>query len=109
MALVFRDFTPRQMAPARRGSPAQWETVEAVVQRANQWLESAGLRALNVETLQFSLNKSGQPISSVAGSVERWDEDHVWVQVVRVWYEVSLAPAKMPPPLAGGMPGGPVL
>jgi hypothetical protein len=109
MALAFRDFTPRQMTPARHGSPAQWEPVAGLVQRADQWLASAGLRALNVETLQFSLNKNGQPISSVSGSAERWDEDHVWVQVVRVWYETPNAPVNTPPALASNAPGTPVL
>ncbi len=106
MPLAFRDFTPRQMAPARRGSPAQWEPVAGVVQRASQWLEAAKLRALNVETIALSLNKNGQPLSTVAGNLERWDEDHMWVQVVRVWYE---EPGNQPPPLASHSPGSPVL
>jgi len=108
MALAFRDFTPRQMAPARRGSPAQWEPMTGVIARANQWLETAGARAVNVETLLLPLGKSAQPISSSAGTVARWDEDHVWVQVVRVWHEVA-GPVISPPSLGGNLPGGPVL
>ncbi len=108
MALVFQDFTPRLMARARRGGPAQWEPVTAVVQRASQWLELAGMRAVNVETLLLPLAKSAQPLSSAAGSYERWDEDHQWVQVIRVWYEAQ-APVVSPPSLGGSLPGGPVL
>ncbi len=101
MALAFHDFTPRQVAPARRGSPAQWEPVAAVVQRASQWLEMSGLRAISIETLLLPLGKNAQPISATTGSHERWDEDHLWVQVVRVWHEAapSVTPAIRPPPL----------
>ncbi len=108
MALAFRDFSPRLMAPARRGSPAQWEPVVSVVQRANQWLESEGLRAVNVETLLLPMGKTAQPLSSTAGSVERWDEDHIWVQVVRVWHEANVS-QYAPPPLSGNFSSGQVL
>jgi hypothetical protein len=108
MPLTFRDFTPRLMAPARGGIPAQWEPVAAVVQRANQWLESSGQRALNVETLLLPLAKTAQPLPSSPGNLERWDEDHQWVQVVRVWIEASVPPS-MPPPLPVDSLSNPIL
>jgi len=108
MSLAFRDFSPRLMAPARGGSPAQWEPVASVVQRANQWLESQGLQAMNVETLLLPMGKTAQPLSSAAGSLERWDEDHQWVQVVRVWHEANV-PSMAPPPLGGSFSSGQVL
>jgi len=87
MPLAFRDFLPRQMAPARGSQGAQWEAVASVVERANQWLAGAGLRVVSVETLLLPASKMAPPHAGAGGLSERWDEDHSWVQVVRVWHE----------------------
>ncbi len=89
----------------------QWEPLTGVVARASQWLESAGLRAVSVETLLLPIGKNASPNSAAGSSVERWDEDHLWLQVVRVWHEAPSAGAPPVPPPAPGrvLSGGPLL
>jgi len=103
MALAFRDFSPHMTATPRGGVPAQWEPLTGVVARANQWLDSAGLRALSVETLLLPVGKNAAPNPASGANVERWDEDHQWLQVVRVWHEtgVTAVPPKAVPPMSG--------
>jgi hypothetical protein len=111
MPLAFRDFLPRQMAPARGSHGSQWEAVAAVVERANQWLAAAGFRVVSVETLLLPSAKFAPPHSGAGGLTERWDEDHTWVQVVRVWHETTAtgAPAESPvsPSNTPGFPSSP--
>lgn len=99
MSLAFKDFTPRQMAPGRSVGASQWESLASVVERANQWLAAGGMQVVNVETLLLPAAKTIPPNSTAGGVVERWDEDHAWVQVVRVWHEILIAapPASAPP------------
>ena len=100
MALAFRDFSPHLLAAPRRGVVGQWEPLTGVVGRANQWLDSAGLKALNVETLLLPVGKNASPNPASGSNVERWDEDHQWLQVVRVWYEAPPSPGLVPPAVA---------
>jgi len=100
MALAFRDFSPHLLAAPRRGVAAQWEPLPGVVTRANQWLDSAGLRAVSVETLLLPVGKNAAPNPASGSNLERWDEDHQWLQVVRVWYEAPTIGAPVPPPVA---------
>jgi hypothetical protein len=105
MALAFRDFSPHLLSAPRRGVPSQWEPLPGVVARANQWLDSAGLRAVSVETLLLPVGKHAAPNPATGSSVERWDEDHFWLQVVRVWHEVPVAGAPVPPPVSAPASG----
>jgi hypothetical protein len=83
------------MAPARGSAGAQWEALATVVERANQWTASVNVRVVSVETLLLPAAKLAPPHSGAGGMMERWDEDHAWVQVVRVWVETvaSATPA----------------
>jgi hypothetical protein len=95
MALAYQDFTPHLLtSPSARRM--EWEMLPSVVIRVNQWLATAGLKAFTVETLVLPSSKSAPTNSNAGGVVERWDEDHAWIQVVRVWYEV-------PPPATPGV------
>lgn len=113
MPLAFRDFLPRQMAPARGSAGAQWEAVASVVERANQWLAAAGFRVISVETLLLPAAKLAPPHAGAGGLTERWDEDHSWVQVVRVWHETTAtgAPSEQPatPSPSPTYPGAPAV
>jgi hypothetical protein len=95
MAIAFRDFSPHLLSAPRRGVAAQWEPLVGVASRANQWLDSNGLRAVSVETLLLPVGKNATPNPASGANVERWDEDHQWLQVVRVWHEVP--PTSLPP------------
>ncbi len=75
---------------------AQWEPLTGVVGRASQWLDSAGLKAVSIETLMLPVGKHASPNPASGSNLERWDEDHQWLQVVRVWYEAP--PGGGPPP-----------
>ncbi len=103
MALAFRDFSPHLLSAPRRGIATQWEPLIGVVGRANQWLDANGLRAVSVETLLLPVGKNATPNPASGSNVERWDEDHLWLQVVRVWHEVPPAgpPVPRPTPIAG--------
>ena len=105
MALAFRDFSPHLLSAPRRGVPTQWEPLTNVVTRANQWLDSAGLRAVSIETLLVPVSKHAAPNPTAGSNLERWDEDHLWLQVVRVWHEVPVTSAAIPPPVAIVAPG----
>jgi hypothetical protein len=98
MALAFRDFSPHLLSAPRRGVATQWEPLTGVVARANQWLDSAGLRVVNIETLLLPVSKHATPNPAAGSNLERWDEDHLWLQVVRVWHEAPSAGAPVPPP-----------
>jgi hypothetical protein len=85
----------------------------SVVERANQWIAGSGLRVVSVETLLLPAAKLAPPHAGAGGLTERWDEDHSWVQVVRVWLETPAAGApnqsSVSPPGASGFPSGPTL
>jgi len=104
MALAFRDFSPHLLSAPRRGVATQWEPLPGVVARANQWLDSAGLRAVSVETLLLPVGRHAAPNPAAGSNVERWDEDHVWLQVVRVWHEVPVANLPVPPTMSAAGP-----
>ncbi len=97
MALAFRDFSPHLLAAPRRGVAAQWEPLTGAVGRANQWLGAAGLKAISIETLLLPIGKNASPNPASGSNLERWDEDHLWLQVVRVWYEALPGTAAAPP------------
>ena len=98
MPLAFRDFSPHLLSAPRRGVATQWEPLTGVVARASQWLDGAGLRAISIETLLLPVSKHATPNPSAGSNLERWDEDHLWLQVVRVWHEAAPASASVPPP-----------
>jgi len=109
MALAFRDFSPHLLAAPRRGVAAQWEPLTGAVGRANQWLDTAGLKAVSIETLLLPVGKHAAPNPASGSNLERWDEDHQWLQVVRVWYEVPPGGGPTPPVAATpgrNLPGG---
>jgi hypothetical protein len=101
------------MAPARGSHGVQWEAIAAVVARANQWLADSGHRVVSVETLLLPSAKMAPPHAGAGGLTERWDEDHSWVQVVRVWYETVVAgtprESQTLPATVPGLLGGPAL
>ena len=114
MALAFRDFSPRS-TPSKRGPGGlSWEPMPAVLARVDQWLAESGVQLVNIETLLVPVTH-GKPTDSFSGGLaQRWDEDHAFAQIVRVWHQLPVAvvvaasfpaaaPVAMPPEISPGM------
>jgi len=100
MALAFRDFSPRS-SPSKRGPGGMtWEPMPAVLARVDQWLAESGVQLVNIETLLVPV-VHGNPTDSFSGALaERWDEDHAFAQIVRVWHHILAPVAAAAPALA---------
>ena len=84
MAIAFKDFVP---ATTRSGFfSSDYEPLEFVVARANEWMASVGARVVNVETVLLpNVGEEGQ--SSQNGLRTSGEVSSHWFQVVRVWFE----------------------
>jgi hypothetical protein len=95
--LQFRDFVPRQLQAPHFGLTSealqgQYETLEAALGAANEWLGGAGVRIVNVETVVLPNlwavweEGSHDPVLSSPGGSARW------FQFIRVWFEEKPGP-----------------
>lgn len=88
MAIAFKDFFPTVL---KRGFiSSEFEPFGEVVQRANEWIASAGVQVLNVETLILPNvgNEAGAQQTNIRTSGE---VSSYWRQMLRVWYEAPPA------------------
>jgi hypothetical protein len=111
MTLAYQDFWPGTLPMRRSPGGLAWEPMAVMLERVNAWRATCPGRVINVETLLLPVARKKAVNAGAGGMQVRWDDDHTWVQVVRVWYEVEGSPPVLPetgtgPGLAGGPPGG---
>lgn len=92
--IAFCDFVPRSI-PGGLFSPLQTDSFRAALEEANIWIESNGVRVLNVETVVLpNIHCPGEKGSEDTSLRTSGDLSSHWHQFVRVWYAVAT-----PPPL----------
>jgi hypothetical protein len=84
----YRDFAPRLI---KRGllHPDDYETFDAAVSAANEWLASTKVVIINVETVVLPNITPDRSEGTVDGRVETEEamtSINEWYQFVRVWY-----------------------
>ena len=89
MAIACKDFVPTQTRSGFFSS--EYEPLEAVVARANEWMVSAGARVVNVETVLLP-NIGADEQTGQNGLRTSGDSASHWFQIVRVWYELDEPP-----------------
>ena len=90
--LVFKDFVPRQLQAPRFGFTTtalqgEYETLDAAVRAANEWIAQHGVRVLNVETVVLPNLWAGWEHGSTDPAVGSGQGAHLWHQFIRLWYE----------------------
>lgn len=90
--LAFKDFVPRQLRAPRFGFNAdalqgEYETLEAALAAANEWLAGQSVRVVTVETVvlpnlwtEWEQGSADPVLGSPSGGP-------LWYQFIRVWYE----------------------
>lgn len=91
---AFRDFVPKQLHAPRLGFSAtaqqgEYETLDAALLAANEWIAREGVRVVNLETVvlpsiweHWETGSRDPVLTSTAGAP-------LWYQVIRVWYEAE--------------------
>ncbi|HYF61749.1 MAG TPA: hypothetical protein VD886_02980 [Herpetosiphonaceae bacterium] len=85
--IAFRDFLPQIESRRMLGMLAEYEDVNAMLDRANQWIAESDLRVLNVETLLVPRRYFSET-EELQTQLEPVTHNVAWsVQVIRVWYQ----------------------
>jgi hypothetical protein len=90
--IAYRDFAPRQVSAAGFLQPAEYESLEQTLARANAWVRDHGVDVLNVETVV--LPNLGSPHSAGTADPNRVLQPgfaEAWNQFIRVWYRAASA------------------
>lgn len=86
----FQDFAPRQIRPAGFLTNAEYENIVEALNAVNDWIQTNGVRVLNVETVVLpnvwrpGETGTGDPSIHTSG-----ESSSTWHQFIRVWYESS--------------------
>ena len=85
--IEYRDFAPKQLAAAGFIKSASFDTLDAAVAAANEWIAAANIDVINVETVVLPNLWTPHSQGTVdpnrvlqSGFAESWN------QFVRVWY-----------------------
>lgn len=85
--IQFRDFVPRMLAAPAFFKVGEYESFEAAVAAANQWIEEQRIDLVNIETVVLPNIWSRYEEGSTDGSLGiSGDSPSFWHQIVRVWY-----------------------
>jgi len=87
----FADFAPRMLEESGFFKSARYESFEAALDAANQWVAENELRVINVETVV--LPNMWDSAENGTEDPEIWTSGDIssnWYQFIRVWYEYSL-------------------
>ncbi len=85
--IAYRDFVPKMTAPAALLRAAQYETFDAAVAAAQQWVAQGGVRVINVETVVLPNIWNPREEGTRDAALGMGDLGGSWHQFVRVWYE----------------------
>ncbi len=86
--IEYRDFIPQQTEGPGFFSTARYESFDAALDSANEFVSSQSARILNVETVVlpnvWNADEGGTTDASIRTS---GDVSSTWHQFIRVWYE----------------------
>ena len=86
--ILFADFEPRELKPARFFDSAEYEPMRKVLEDVNTWIEKENIDVVNVETVvlpnMHRLGEEGTQDPELRASGER---STYWYQFIRVWYK----------------------
>ncbi len=86
--IAYRDFAPRITAHSRWFRDAQYETFDAAVAAANEWIAADGIKVISVETVVLPNIHSPDEEGTGDPAIRTPENaDNQWHQFVRVWYE----------------------
>ena len=95
MLIAFRDFVPQRQRRRLLGMVSDYESLQEVVSRANQWIEQHQIDVLSVETVIMT----SLPDEETQNPNIRMDSPGTTsfstYQIVRVWYRQT-SPASVP-------------
>jgi hypothetical protein len=94
MAIAFRDFFPL----ARRGVVSnEYESFEAVVTGAKDWIAQSGVSVFNVETVVLP-NVGNEAEARHTNLRPSGEMSSYWRQMLRVWHGAPPTGPDVPPP-----------
>lgn len=86
--IAYADFIPRQTSGPGFFREAEYESFNAALHAANEFVSSRSLKVLNVETVVlpnvWDTSEEGTTDTSIRTS---GDVSSTWHQFVRIWYE----------------------
>lgn len=87
--LAHQDFVPKQLAAAAFLKAAEYESFEAAVKAADEWISQNHIDVINVETVVLpNIHAWGQG-SSAAAYHQPDNFGASWFQFIRVWYRTG--------------------
>ena len=88
--LYFRDFVPKMLAAPKLFKAGEYESIEAAMVAANEWIRESGIRVVNVETVVLPniWSRFEEGTSDVALATSGEMPSH-WHQFIRVWYQTD--------------------
>jgi hypothetical protein len=88
--ITYKDFVPKRSAQDITTKGVEYETFDAAVTAANEWMQQQSAKILNVETVVlpniYRMRERGTTDADLRAAE---DDDTNWHQFVRVWYEVG--------------------
>lgn len=85
--ISFRDFAPKLLDRGNRLTGATYEPFEAAITAANAWIQQAGVKVINVETVVLPNIWYGNEEGTKDSALTTLQGQAVWHQFIRVWFE----------------------
>ena len=86
--LHYRDFVPQMTNPPAFFKAATYESFDAALNAANEWIAQSGVPVLNIETVvlpnMWYPNEEGSGDTALH---QFGNALNLWHQFIRVWYE----------------------
>ena len=88
--LRYRDFVPKQVEPAGFIREAKYESFDAALDAANEWITKYEVQVANVETVLLPNIWKSEESGSTDTSLRTSGESSArWHQLIRVWHWVA--------------------
>lgn len=86
--LQFRDFVPEMLSEPRLFKAGEYESMDAALAAANEWIKESNIQIVNVETVVLPniWSRYEEGTTDVALGTSGEMPSH-WHQFVRVWYQ----------------------
>jgi hypothetical protein len=84
--MCFRDFVPKMLSSPKLFKAGEYESFEAALHAANEWINENNLRVLNLETVVLPNIWSKWEEGTTDVALGTSAEPSHWHQFIRVWY-----------------------
>ena len=82
MKIAFQDFYSATVNQGGMFKQPEYETSAQLMSRVNDWVESEGVKIINIETVVTPAESANQPLVGIDGEIIAH-----WYQFFRVWYQ----------------------